>query len=313
MSTLNGTATDYNDLLNQFRTFVTTDATLVSLGQNWTEEKYNNTPYNVVDNGQTNQVIAETYLKAPGLSGAEAIYMQLQCFQNTGNNMFNWRLRGAVGFLSSADWFNQPGASPDQYAYMWNQPITFWFVANGQRAIIVAKVSTIYVPIYIGKFLPYGTPSQYPYPLFIGGTGNATDSLANANLRFSDSSTEHRSFFDPAAALYCHPDGSWQHLSNWVGGFGTTNIIWPWNFSITARQRFNFLDVNLDGSYSVFPARFVVTSPSLNVLGEFDGVGFVTGFSNASENQLTIGPDTWFVFQDTFRNALDNFCAIKWS
>lgn len=313
MSTLNGTATDYNDLLNQFRTFVTTDSTLVSLGQNWTELAYNNTPYNVVDSSQTNQVIAETYLKAPGLSGTESIYMQLQAYHNTSTNIFNWRIRGAVGYLSSSNWFNQPGASPDQYAYMWDQPIEYWFAVNGQRAIITVKISTVYENIYIGKFLPYGTPSQYPYPLFIGGSGNASWG-AGANLRFSDTGGNHRSYFDPEFAYYCAPDSSWQTLANWQGpNFQTAANIWPWVTNVPQQLRGSFMQNNLDGSYSVFPGRFDVMSPAINELGEFDGVGFVSGFSNASENSLTIGSDTWIVFQDAFRTGLDNYCAIKWS
>lgn len=315
MSTATGTATDYLDLLAKFRTFVTTDATLVSLGQNWTELKTNSTPYTVVDGAQTNTVVFETYLKAPGLSTTESIYMQLQAFQNTAANIFNWRLRGAVGFLTGSDWFHQPGASPDIYAYLWDQPITYWFAVNGQRAVIVTKVSTVYESMYIGKFLPYATPSQYPYPLLIGAGGfGAVGFSGNANLRFSDTSVSHRAFFDPAVIYYCHPDGTWQVLSNWNGAAQANQaVIWPWIMAKTNQQRANFLEANLDGSYAVFPARFNEVAPGLNVLGELDGVGFVTGFSNASENQLTIGSDTYLVFQDTFRTALDNFCAIKWS
>jgi hypothetical protein len=310
MSTATGTATDYIDLLAKFRTFVTTDSTLVGLGQNWTELKTNSTPYNVTDGSQVNTVEFETYLVAPGLSTTEAIYMQLQAYQNTAANIFNWRARGASGFLTGNDWFHQPNASPDAYVYLWDQPITYWFIVNGQRAIIISKVSTVYESMYIGKFLPYGTPSQYPYPLLIGGCGSFGSPGTGANLRFSDTSASHRAFFDPEGIYYCHPDSSWQTLSNWNN---PTNVIWPWEFNLGNSQRANFMEANLDGTYTVFPGRFEAQVPAFNTLGEFDGVGFVTGFSNASENALTIGSDSWLVFQDTFRTALDNFCAVKFA
>jgi hypothetical protein len=315
MSTATGTASDYLDLLAKFRTFVTTDSALVALGQNWTELKTNSTPYTVIDNLQSNTVEFETYLKAPGLSTTESIYMQLQAYQNTAANLFNWRLRGAAGFLTGSDWFHQPNASNDAYVYLWNQPITYWFIVNGQRAIVITKVSTVYESMYIGKFLPYGTPSQYPYPLLIGGCGFQSDTGAtDANLRFSDTTPAHRGFFDPQGIYYCHPDSSWQLISNWGGpNPNSQSIIWPWNFHVASTIRANFMEANLDGAYTVFPARFEAKVPAINMLGEFDGVGFVTGFSNASENALTIGSDTWLVFQDTFRTALDNFCAVKFA
>jgi|HubBroStandDraft_2_1064218.scaffolds.fasta_scaffold26188_2 hypothetical protein len=314
MSATTGTATDYLDLLAKFRAFVTTDSALVAAGQNWTELKTNSTPYNVVDNTQTNTVEFETYLKAPGLSTTESIYMQLQAYQNVSANIFNWRLRGAAGFLTGSDWFHQPNPSPDAYAYLWDQPITYWFIVNGQRAIIIAKISTVYESMYIGKFLPYGTPSQYPYPLLIGGGGFQGAGGNVANLRFSDTSPSHRAFFDPQGVYYCHPDSSWQALSNWTGvSQNNQNVIWPWQTNITRGQRGAFMATDLDGTYTVFPSRFNNNTPSNNVLGEFDGVGMVTGFSNASENALTIGSDSWIVFQDTFRTALDNFCAVKFA
>jgi hypothetical protein len=318
MSTKTGTASDYLDLLNQLRTFLTSDATLVSLGQNWTELATTSTPYNHVDNGITNVVDFESFLKGPGLSGTEAIFINLQAFHNTTNDIFNWRANAAVGYSAGAGvkFFNQPGTSPNAFMFLWDQPIPYWFYGNGQRFIVVAKVSTVYESMYGGKWLPYGTPGQYPYPVCIGGTGgdsNSTDPLAFgnqpgvANLRFSDTSINHGAFFNPAALYWIDDAATWHVICNIATGGGGA-CVFPWYYADTLSPA--WLETNLDGSYPLFVARLDGLTP-INLLGELDGVAFTTGFSASSESTLTVGSNTWTVFQDTFRTGRTNYCVIE--
>lgn len=333
MSTSSGTATDYIDLLAKLRTFLTTDTTLVSLGQNWTELHTNATPYTRVDFGQTNTVEFETYLRAPGLSTTEEIFVQLQAFTNAGTGIFNWRLRGAVGYISANDWFHQPGASPDAFLYLWNAAIPYWFIANGQRVIVAAQVSAEYESMYLGKFLPDATPGQYPYPLFIGGGGADATPLGGtqgndataANLAHSDVSNFHAAFFDPACAFICDLNGVWQVFNHWNnGGDGhatsSTNQINPYadNGSSAAGQAttpggMKWMTTNLDGSYPLLPVRLEQVNPSPNLLGTLDGVFATTGDGNSPGSTLTVGSDTYYCFQDTFRSARQNFVALKFA
>lgn len=306
MSTQTGTATSYLDLLNKLRTFLTTDATLVAAGQNWTELTTNSTPYTGQPGG-SDTVDFETYLKAPGLSGTEAIYINIRAFHFTASDYYNFELRAAQGYNASNAFIAQPGISPAAYVYLWNQPIPYWLIANGQRVIVIAKVSTVYEMFYMGKFLPYGTPGQYPYPVAVGGCGTTAD------MRFSDTSYNHLAFFDPNGLMVCAPDNSWITFSNWSNGGGANpspnNTVHPWIYYGTARPA--WMTANLDGGYSVIPARLDQNSPSINELGELDGVGFVTGNANSSESTINDGTHTWMVVQNVFHTSADNYCAVK--
>lgn len=326
MSVLTGTATDYLDLLVQLRTFLKTDATLVGLGQNWTEVATNATPYSYLDNGVTNTVDFETYLKAPGLSTTEAIYVNIQAYHNAGNDIWNWRLKGAIGFIAlggGSTFETQPGSSPDAFILLWNQPITFWFIANGQRVIVVAKIATVYESCYLGKLLPYGTPGQYPYPLVIAGTtgiGSPTMPFnlpGNANMRYSDTSNAHAAFFDPDILYWCDLNSGWRGLTHWssFGGHvnsGGADAVWPW-FAGDGYPA-DFMEPNLDGSYPLFAARLeIATLATPEVLGELDGVFYTTGFGSSSESTFTVGGDTYYVFQSCFRTSKEFFAALKWA
>src|ERR1700733_2806807 len=299
MSATNGTATDYLDLLNKLRTFLTTDSTLVSLGQNWTELKTNSTPYTRVEGSPaaTNVVEFESYLEAPGLSTTEQIFINIGAYTNGSAGLFNWRMTGALGFITGNTWFLQPGISPQAFMYLWNSSIPYWFIANGQRVIVVAQVSGNFEMCYLGKFLPDATPGQYPYPVFIGGTGgdatpigggNGIDASA-MNRIHSDVTNFHAAFFDPAVAFHCDVSAGWQAWHHWNGGgdfpsSNATNQINPYaddggfgNGSTTTPGQLKCLVANIDGSYPLMPVRLEQINPNFNLVGTLDGVFATSG------------------------------------
>ncbi len=300
--TINAGATAW--AVNDQFTIATTQGAMSAAGSAWAELATNATGYTT----GADSVTFETYLKAPGLSGTEAIYIDLRAYYNTAGNYYNWEMRGAQGYNAANAFTAQPGTSGGTFLYLWNSSIPYWFIANGQRVIIIAKVSTSYELAYLGKFLAYGTPGQYPYPVAIGGSGYDMD------RRFSDNTYAHTAFFDPSNLQVCLPDNSWLTFQNWNTGGGSMpspyNIVTPWNYWGVG-SRVSWQTTNLDGGYSVLPARIEQNSPSINLLGEFDGVGFVTGNSNSSESTINDGTNTWTVFQNTFRTAADSYCAVK--
>jgi hypothetical protein len=325
MSVLTGTATDYLDCLNQLRTFLKTDATLVSLGQNWTEIETNATSHTVIDNAQTNTVDYETYMVAPGLSGSEAIYVNFQAYHNVAADIYNFRIKGAIGHLTlggSNTFFTQPNCSPDAIIPLWNQPLTFWFIANGQRVIIVVKIATVYESGYFGKFLPYGTSGQYPYPLAIGGaTGTGIAGIhdglqpAQANMRYSDTGNGHACFFDPYNIFWLDVGNVWRVIGNFFGGqhqsLAGYDSTWPYWYADTLN--IGFIETNLDGSYPLFAVRLSVQQAAIAELGELDGVFATTGFGASSESAITVSADTYYLFQNGFRTAKENYVALKWA
>jgi len=330
MSTTSGTATDYLNLLSLLRTFLTTDSTLTGLGQNWTELKTNSTPYSHTDNGQVNTVEFETYLRAPGLSTTEQIFINIQAYTNVSTSLYNWRLTGALGFISGNTWFLQPGISPQAFVYLWDTSIPYWFIANGQRVIVIAQIAGNIEMAYLGKFLPDGTPGQYPYPVFIGGTGGDATPLGGsigydsnaANRTNSDVTNFHAAFWDPAAAFHFDLAAGWQPWAHWVNGSdahtsGSTNQINPYaddgttgSGNTTTPGGMKWLVTNIDGSYPLIPLRLEQLTPNVNVLGTLDGVFATTGSGASSGSSLTVGGSTYLIFQDTFRSARQNFCAV---
>lgn len=312
MAVLKGSASNYLDLLAQLVTFLTTNSDLsgASPSQAWTLLASNKNSYT---NG-SDTVDAEYYLRAPGLSGAEQIYINLRAYHNVSGDYYNVECRGAVGYLASSAFASQPGSSPPVFSYLWNQASTsipFWFIANGQRVIVIAKVGTIYETIYLGKISIYGTPAQYPMPLYIGATG------INQSQRYSIADNTHRSCWDGNGSYLCNTDGSWllfQNQNNYSSSStpsSPNNWIWPWQYD---QQQFpGWMTANYDGTYQVIPARLEGNNPSINVWGELDGVGFVTGYGNTAENTLTIGSDTWLVVPNVYRSSANNYAAIKLS
>lgn len=333
MSATSGTATDYLNLLSLLRTFLTTDATLVSLGQNWTEQKTNSTPYSHTDAAQVNTVEFETYLKAPGLSTTEQIFINIGAYTNASSGLFNWRMVGALGFITGNTFFLQPGISPQSFMYLWNSSIPYWFIANGQRVIVVTQVSGNFEMCYLGKFLPDATPGQYPYPVFIGGTGGDATPLGGAqgndpnaaNRIHSDVSNFHAAFFDPAAAFHCDVGAGWQVWNHWNGSVdahsaANNNQINPYaddgstgSGQTTTPGQLKWLVQNIDGSYPLIPVRLEQLLPNVNVVGTLDGVFATTGEGSSSGSTFTVGSDTYYTFQDTFRSARQNFVALKFA
>jgi hypothetical protein len=304
MSVSTGTATSYIDLLNKLVTFLTTDATLVAAGRNWTKLANSSSSYTLA--GDT--VDYECYLRAPGLSGAESIYLNLQAFHN-GTTYYNWRMAAATGYNSAQPFIGQPGISPFAFLPLWNGSIPYTFIANGQRAIIVAQVSSVWETAYIGKFNPFGSPSQYPYPVAVGGSSNS-----NATA-YTDTTANHQAFFDPLALYVCDPSNVWQMCRNWdtAGASSSAFNVWPWLSGDATATRISptNLAANLDGSYPLIPARLEMTTPASAMLGELDGVCFIPGASLLSGSSITVGSDTWLAVQNTFRNAVNSFAAIK--
>lgn len=298
MSIATGTATDYLDLLAKLVTFLTTDSALVTAGQNWSVLA-SATP---APNGDDKWV----FLKAPGLSGAEQIYINIAAWHDTSAGMFNWTLTGAAGYNSAQGMFAQPNVSPILYSCFWNNSIPYTFIANGQRVIVIAQIGSVFESFYAGKINTYGTPSQYPYPLFIGGS-------TNQQIAAGDTSFSHSAFFDPNAAYLCWVDGTWQLFRNRDsgGGINTTNTIWPWAFGGTSAQAPTQITTDLDGGYSLLAARLEMTSPAPNMPGELDGVFFTPGTSLSSGSTVAVGSDTYLALQNIFRTAINNFALIK--
>ncbi|WP_236200242.1 hypothetical protein [Pseudomonas pseudonitroreducens] len=265
-----GTLAHYN-MLQQIRDFAAANG--------WTILRYNTVPAN-----------RELIMKAPGLSGEEDIYVGFRTYQDASADYYNLVAAAFTGYLSSNTFDAQPGAMLSGVPCH-NNRVDYWLTLNGQRLALAMKVGTpVYESVYLGKFLPYAMPDQYPYPVIVAGMLNGIPAT-----RFSD--TVHsmpykgtrpnmRMRFNSGAWL--QPD-----CSPWIGGVITGD---------TTQAR------DTGGIYALTP---VVMSDGNGIYGELDGVFHISGFNNAVENTLVIGGVTYVVIQDVGRNGFSDYYALR--
>ncbi len=262
------------------------------------------------------------YLRAPGLTGAEEIYLNVGAYQSGASDYFNWEARGAIAHEPTFAFNGQPGTSPNANLLLWSDAIPYWLVANGQRLILVAKISTTYQLLYLGKILPYGTPSQFPYPVLVAAT---TDRAAT---RWSNSDTDSSSILNPGRGAFLYTtDGGWKRIMNREGTSGNGN--WETDyFDVFPTHQYAFGDRgegNIDfdgpqvhpapdGTYTLLPLVPLCRNAeyaSLNQYGELDGLFWVTGTGNAAENILSIDGDDHLVIQNIYRTNWTEYGAVR--
>lgn len=327
-ATSSGTATDYDDLMDKLKTFLTTAAALTgaSPSQAW-----------VVEDDDTTTVPNERhlYLRGPGLTASDTIYVNIRQYYDTVTSQYyNWELRGAIGYDSGEPFDNQPGVSPitadadrgSPRMLLDNSSMSYWFFASGRRFIVVAKTGTFYSTMYCGFYYPFGTPSEIPYPIFIGGTG------CEETVELSDNNYLVGGFYDAPGgttvpgkngAYVRHMDGSWFAVANYtdtnttVRSPETETCTWPYvYFDALETSGSGGRDIvsteNPDGSYTVLPIVLYSTKESGNVYGELEDVYYITGQGpNVSEDTLTIGGDTYLIIQTAYRTGNLDYVAIK--
>jgi hypothetical protein len=284
----------------------------------------------------------DVVVQGPGLSATEQIYVGLRLNQDALNNRYSISMTGCSGIIPSATQYDQHvNAAPDpKRVFLINQPMAYWFSANGRRFTATIKVSTVYQSLYAGFILPYSLPTNYSYPLFIGGMAGTSGPAAA--LSWTDITDAHR--FYPYAALSVNPVGSafsssaalldpmgqWLdvtgfRVSNQFGqvgvlpyeGFSGLNINrdsnlvnlnavtnYPYN-SMAARIRSDF-----DTNFSLVPLTLVQQTPSDQVYGILDGVYQVAGDNQSAENTISIGTDQYLVVPNAFRSGALDFIAV---
>jgi hypothetical protein len=306
MATATGTATDYLDLLERFNTFVTG----LGGGAAWTALR---------------NVTGEKIWSAPG-GGADQIIVGAKSFFNVGADYYNWRLGGFLAFDAGLAFENQSGyvgifsgvAAPSPVLNLWNSAIPYRFYASGRRAIILAKVSSVYVAAYLGFLSTYVSPGSWPYPLVVGGSmaWTAEPAATSANWRWSYAGAEIANFpiprvianpFDSSLRVRL-PSGVWMGIGKAaIEVRANLGKVWPYS-NVGIANAPDWRD-DLGGGYMLLPV--VLADGIPNVYGELDGVFALTGFGNGAENTVTIGGVSHYVVQNVFRTDQLDYFAIK--
>jgi hypothetical protein len=249
----------------------------------WTTLRYlNPTPYT------DPTVIRELILQGVGLSGTEQIFIGFRAYQSQSADYYNLSVAGFTGYVSGNVFTSQPGYRESGLCAH-NLRIDYWLAVNAQRIALALKVGTpVYELGYVGKFLPYGTPGQYPYPLAVIGTLSGP-----AATRFSDTTAAHTSGVKGGAiAQGALRDvmGNWQLFTNL-----------PYAGSQAVRR-------DAGGYYKAMKCVLYNTS---QVWGELDGVRYIPGFNNTVENTTTINAAAQVVIQDVFRTGIGDYFLLE--
>lgn len=335
MSFQTGTASSYADLYTKLIAFLTGAA----MGdQKW--RKVWSAP-----GGDMDGVV----LSGPGLAGLDNVYVGLDLVGEKPVDQVAgrcWmRLFGMTGYIASAqNPLQHVNVNPHIIRVFLDQgPMTYWFIGNGRRFMVVVKISTVFQSAYAGFFLPYATPIQYPYPLFIGGTAGRrtlsdTDSwrsVQDGHAAFTKSWTERADVNDTLCSIsncFLTPDGQWQslrgvnngqamdgalHPNGWVSKlFGYTPIAGQ---SPTVAEQYSFTPSEVYGwttnyyriaDLPMVPFHILQNTPNDAVLGVLDGCFKVPGTNNASENIITVDGENFLTVQNAFRTGVDQYHAV---
>lgn len=234
----------------------------------------------------TSKADRELILKGQGYTGAEEIYVGVRTYQDASADYYNLCVATFTGYVASNTFDTQPGARLSGVPAH-NQRIDYWLTVNPQRIACCMKVGTpVYEHFYIGKFFPYARPSQYPYPVICGGMLNGA-----AVTRFSE--TNHSMPYK----------GNRVNLGmRFNTGVYLTPESHPWNNTYLAGTT-QLRDTN--GNYPLLP---VILNDVNGIYGELDGIRYISGFNNVTENACG---SEWIVFQDVWRTGFTDYIAMK--
>lgn len=325
MAFTSGTATDHYDLIKKLRTYL--------IAQGWTELAW-------TDGGS---VTAQSTLKirGPGAGAGKEVFFNVRTFADAANNIYSWEMRVACAYSAAAPWGTQLGENPNNcYFNLSNLSLNYWFYVNDRRVIVVAKTGTNYVSMHAGFVLPFGTPAQYPFPLYLCGDYNIP-------TQFSLNNASRRHCFDPGNRSDTQPnawarsaDNVWYPIANhinssntnwaagsakgqrgWVwpfhaggatnGNIGSNNP-WSWNGGgLTGDHAWDgeFMQPTQQGERMLMP--IMVCGGDIGPFGVMDGAYAVGGAGLATEGTITIGARTFRVFQNVQRNSPDDFYCIE--
>ena len=262
---------------------------------------------------------AELVWEAPGLDGARPARMSMRTYANVAADIFNVGINGFRTWDATQLTSAQPGAS---YSGAFkgflsaSSPLGYWFIANGQRVIVISKIGTVYQICYAGFGYPYEPPSVHPYPMIVAG------SYKNITARYSLTDADFRNPTDPGRGSMSayYPDSVWrEHSNRLITGSSTegnvdttagfTGKVWPTNYR-AATTAIDYLKENLDSTRFLIPCVLYNSTPR-HTWGELDGLYWTTGFGLTAETVIREDRFDHIVVPNAFRNGAKDYGAVR--
>lgn len=280
------------------------------------------------ENSLTRAVYAWT---APGLDGTKDIVCMANTEWSQSSDIWNLVLSMCRTWTSPVNGIGvQPGfiTGSTKRLLLGTTPISYWFIVNGQRAIIVTAFQGLMQIGYFGFGLPYEPPSLHAYPAIVGGT-------AGSAIRFSETNSHPRYMIDPGSASMTvpttglsayFPDGVWRAFANKYPGSTQSadgndlppnqsipGKVWPARYDGSATT-FDMIVSNIDGTRTLLPCVLLCysdTSVPEHTWGEFDGVYWTTGFGASPQGVVRYEGFDHLLVNNVFRTGANHFGAVR--
>lgn len=313
MPVFTGFAESHTDFLNKLKVAICD--TLTPSGDRWVVQRYN-----------TSAGSEELIIKGVGYGGTDQIYVGLKAYHDVPSDNFALILNGFTGFNNALGFYEQPGAMlipdlPPCLPSVKSNPVNanaikYWIIADAESFRIITRTGTVYHQAYMGFYLAYGTPPQYPYRLIVGGSG-----LVNKDgipSKQNDVTAATHCFWKPIDAYngttynihvgslaLKEPGGAWKRPYLSTSGTGQSACTGTFPYVEDTRNYLGGianLRTNLDGSYPLQNIVVVDGNPS-NMYGEFTGMKHTTGFNLSSEDLVTYNAEDYLCAQNVFRTG----------
>ncbi len=251
--------------------------------------------------------------KAPGLDGTRAIHVGGYVYRDPGADVHNLALYAWRYHDDAKSVTGQHHGSTRCMLSLANSPMNYWIVANGQRVIVLARVSTVYEMAYLGFGLPYEQPSAHPWPAVIAGTSETE------NLRWSSTSVSHRLAFMPGDGMHAYyPDNVWRRVRNRSDGTGddgsgdtSSGKVWLSAYE-SGGGVVDWLRDRIDGGRVLIPCAILhAVSPTYHAWGELDGLYWTSGYNASAESLIAADGYDHLVHNNIFRTAIQHWGAIR--
>jgi hypothetical protein len=229
---------------------------------------------------------------------------------------FNLLLNSCSSYSGSFDWFNQIGSIPHfpnntassgnamPVLACLNTPMNYWAFIDNDRLILVVKCNTSYNSCYLGKFEQYGSPNQYPKPIFVGGHAK-NSTMLNSYTGFENECFiyENAEKKNNCGARLRKYDSTWLSIGNSSlqldTGFGA---IYPTS-SLGIENNYT-----TDGTYDVEP---LILYTDTSAAGELKNIFWLAGRGLSAESEITIDSVNYIIFPNIFRTTNKDFYCIK--
>lgn len=292
-----GTATDHKDLLDQLRIF--------ALANGWVSEAY------------TTQAGLETtdqlFLRGLGSTTTENVHVNIQTFGDAFNDVWSWEVFGATSYDNTQPIMAQPNASPQRvYFRATNNAMNYWFYISDRRIIVVIQAATSFFAMYAGFFLPFSSPLDYPFPLYIAATSINQESIATLNAgsrNFADPGGENsNSELGLSAAYLRDQTGQWFRVqnhsvqSNQDDQFDPDNpgvyYTHPYGNGAATNQPLDYLNpaqwdirppAGAPTIQPLFPINFMPGNPVRPMIGLLENAFYTPGFGVSSNQTFQTG------------------------